>query len=150
MHFVFKMKTFTAKQKDIIREWYVVDASQQPLGRLASQVAVLLKGKHKPIYTPHLDTGDFVIIVNAEKVKVTGKKVEQKTYYRHSGYLGGLKQQSLAELISKKPEEVIYKAVYGMLPHNRLGRKMIKKLKVYAGSEHPHGAQNPKAWELKD
>lgn len=144
------MKTFTPKQTEIKREWFLVDAAGQPLGRLASKVATLLKGKHKPIYSPHLDTGDFVIIVNAKKVKVSGKKSEQKIYFRHSGYLGGLKQESLAELLAKKPEAVIYKAVYGMLPHNRLGRKMIKKLKVYAGSEHPHGAQNPKSLELKD
>lgn len=144
------MKTFTVKPKDITRSWFLVDAAGQPLGRLASKVASILKGKHKPIYSPHLDTGDFVVVINAAKVKVTGKKEETKTYYRHSGYLGGLKEQAFSELIAKKPEEVIYKAVYGMLPHNRLGRRLIKKLKVYAGAEHPHQAQAPQVLELKD
>lgn len=135
------MKTYSPKAKDIEREWWVIDAKDKTLGRIATQVANLLMGKHKPIYAPHIDTGDYVVLINAAKVKVTGKKAEQKIYYRHSGYPGGLKSQSFEELFSKDPVLVIELAVKGMLPHNRLGRAMFKKLKVYPGNEHPHQAQ---------
>ncbi len=137
------MKTFSAKPQDIERGWFVVDATDQILGRLASEVARRLRGKHKPIFTPHMDTGDFIIVVNAEKVKMTGRKWDQKNYYHHSGYPGGIKSMTASKMVEKKPEELVKKAVWGMLPKNRLGRKLIKKLKVYAGSEHPHTAQNP-------
>lgn len=142
------MKTFTEKQEEIEREWYVVDAEGQTLGRLASRIAPVLKGKHKPIYTPHLDCGDFVIIVNAEKVRVTGRKLDQKFYYHHSGYPGGLKSISLRDQLDRYPERVLEAAVRGMLPKNKLGRRMVKKLKVYAGDSHPHQAQQPKTLEL--
>jgi len=135
------MKTYSPKAKDIKREWWVIDAKDKTLGRMVTQVASLLRGKHKPIYAPHIDTGDYVVIINAAKVKVTGKKAEQKLYYRHSGYPGGLKSQSFEELLSKDPVRVIELAVKGMLPHNSLGRAMFKKLKVYPGNEHPHQAQ---------
>jgi large subunit ribosomal protein L13 len=135
------MKTFSPKAKDIEREWLVIDATGKTLGRIATQVAGLLMGKHKPIFAPHIDTGDYVVVINAAKVKVTGKKREQKVYYRHSGYPGGLKSLTLDELFNKDPAHVIELAVKGMLPHNSLGRDMIKKLKVYPGNEHPHGAQ---------
>jgi large subunit ribosomal protein L13 len=135
------MKTYSAKAKDIERRWHVIDASGQTLGKLATQVANLLMGKHKPTYTPHLDTGDFVIVLNATKVKVTGKKPKQKTYYRHSGYPGGIKAETYEELMAAHPTRVIEHAVKGMLPHNRLGRAMYKKLKVYTGDSHPHQAQ---------
>jgi len=135
------MKTFSPKAKDIEREWWVIDAADKALGRLAAQVANLLMGKHKPIYAPHIDTGDYVVVINAAKVKVTGKKAEQKIYYRHSGYPGGLKSPSFKEVFSRKPARVVELAVKGMLPNNRLGRTMFKKLKVYPGNEHPHQAQ---------
>ena len=135
------MKTYSPKAKDIEREWWVIDAADKTLGRIATQVAKLLMGKHKPIYAPHIDTGDYVVVINAARVKVTGKKTEQKIYYRYSGYPGGLKSPSFRELFSKDPTRVIELAVKGMLPHNRLGRAMIKKLKVYPGNEHPHQAQ---------
>jgi large subunit ribosomal protein L13 len=135
------MKTYSPKAKDIEREWWVIDAADKTLGRIATQVANLLMGKHKPIYAPHIDTGDYVVIINAAKVKVTGKKAEQKIYYRHSGYPGGLKSQRFEELFGKDPRRVIELAVKGMLPHNSLGRAMFKKLKVYPGNEHPHQAQ---------
>jgi len=135
------MKTYSPKAKDIERRWWVIDATDETLGRVATKVANLLKGKHKPIYAPHVDTGDYVVVINAAKVKVTGRKAEQKTYYRYSGYPGGLKSQNLEELLSKDPSRVIELAVKGMLPHNRLGRAMIKKLKVYHGNEHPHQPQ---------
>jgi large subunit ribosomal protein L13 len=138
------MKTFTAKASDIVQNWYVVDAKGKVLGRLATQVSMILRGKNKPIFTPHMDTGDFVIIVNAEKVKLTGKKLKDKKYYRHTGYPGGIKEISAEKLLQEKPAMVIFKAVSGMLPKNRLGRQLIKKLKVYAGPEHPHAPQNPK------
>lgn len=141
-------KTFVAKPHEVERKWYVVDAEGKTLGRLASQIAAILRGKHKPIYTPHVDCGDFVIVVNADKVKLTGKKLKEKVYYRHSGYPGGLKSITAEKLLEKKPERVIELAVWGMLPHNRLGRKMYKKLKVYAGPEHPHAAQKPEPLEL--
>ena len=142
------MKTYAVKASDIERQWWVVDASDQTLGRLATRIATLLEGKHKPIYSPHIDTGDHVVVVNAGKVRVTGNKLVQKRYYRHSGYPGGLKEESLQALLGRKPELVIERAVKGMLPQNRLGRAMIKKLKVYSGSEHPHQAQQPQAAEL--
>jgi large subunit ribosomal protein L13 len=135
------MKTYSVKAKDIERRWHVIDASGQTLGKLATQVANLLMGKHKPIYTPHMDTGDFVIVLNATKVKVTGKKPKQKIYYRHSGYPGGIKAETYEELMAAHPTRVIEHAVKGMLPHNRLGRAMYKKLKVYTGDSHPHQAQ---------
>jgi large subunit ribosomal protein L13 len=139
-----KVRTYSAKPQEIQREWFVVDAQGQTLGRLATQVATILRGKHKPFYTPHVDCGDFVIVVNAEKVRVTGKKLDEKIYYRHSGYPGGLKQVSLRRQLALHPERVIEAAVRGMLPKNRLGRKLFKKLKVYAGPTHPHQAQKPK------
>lgn len=138
------MKTYTVKASEIEREWFVVDAEGKTLGRLASEIAKILKGKHKPIYSPHLDVGDFVIVINAEKVRVTGRKLEQKFYYRHSGYPGGLKSISLRDQLARHPTRVLKAAVRGMLPKNRLGRRMIKKLKIYAGKEHPHQAQQPK------
>ena len=131
------MKTYTAKPQEVERKWYVVDAEGQTLGRLASQVAAILKGKHKPIYTPHVDTGDHVIVINAEKIHLTGKKLQDKKYYRHSGYPGGIKSVTAGEVLERHPERVVKAAVWGMIPHNKLGRKMIKKLKVYAGAEHP-------------
>ncbi len=142
------MKTYTVRKGDIKREWYVVDAQGKTLGRLASEIARILRGKHKPIYVPHLDCGDYVIVVNAEKVRVTGKKLDQKFYYRHSGYPGGLKSINLRDQLQKHPTRVLEAAVRGMLPKNRLGRAMIKKLKVYAGGSHPHQAQQPKVLEL--
>ncbi len=142
------MKTFSAKAEDIERKWFVVDAQGQTLGRLATRIATVLRGKHKPVYTPHMDCGDYVIVVNADKIQVTGHKLEQKTYYRHSGYPGGLRQVSLRRQLQVHPDRVIEAAVRGMLPHNRLGRKMFKKLKIYAGPTHPHQAQQPTALEL--
>lgn len=137
------MKTFMASPSTIDRKWYVVDATGYTLGRLASEIAKVLRGKNKPIYTPHMDTGDYVIVVNADKVKVTGKKLDQKIYYHHSGYVGGLKETTLREKLAKKPEEVIELAVKGMLPKGPLGRDMYRKLFVYAGPEHKHAAQQP-------
>jgi len=142
------VRTFTGKSAEIEREWYVVDAEGQTLGRLASKIAPILRGKHKATYTPHLDCGDFVIVINADKVRVTGRKLEQKTYYRHSGYPGGLKSITLQEQLNRHPERVIESAVRGMLPKNKLGRRMFKKLKVYASPAHPHEAQKPKPLEL--
>lgn len=139
------MRTYSAKPSDINREWHVVDASGLALGRLSSEVAQVLRGKHKPTYTPHMDTGDFVVVVNAEKIKMTGNKLEDKLYYRHSGYLGGLKKKPVSKVMAENPEDVIFRAVKGMMPHNKLGKVMLKKLKVYAGAEHPHEAQSPKA-----
>lgn len=137
------MKTFMASPATIDRKWYVVDAADMTLGRMASEVAKVLRGKNKPIFTPHMDTGDYVIIVNAEKIKVTGKKMDQKIYYRHSDYVGGMKETKLKDKLAKKPEEVIELAVKGMLPKGPLGRQMYKKLFVYAGSDHKHAAQKP-------
>ena len=142
------MKTFTPSAAAIERKWYVVDAADMTLGRLASEVARILRGKHKPIFTPHLDTGDYVIVVNAEKIKVTGKKLDQKVYKHYSGYIGGLKETTLKEKLSKKPEEVIELAVKGMLPKGPLGRQMYTKLYVYAGPEHAHAAQKPEVLAL--
>ena len=137
------MKTYSAKPHEIERSWRLVDAEGRTLGRLATEIADVLRGKDKPAYTPHVDTGDFVIVVNAEKIHVTGKKLEQKIYYRHSGYPGGLRERTLAEQLKRRPEEVIRKAVKGMLPKNKLASGQIRKLKVYAGPDHPHSAQNP-------
>ena len=137
------MKTYSAKPREIEQDWKLVDADGQTLGRLATEIADVLRGKHKPVYTPHVDTGDFVVVVNAEKVRVTGKKLEQKIYYRHSGYPGGLRERTLAEQLERRPEEVIRRAVRGMLPKNKLAAAQLRKLKIYAGPEHPHAAQNP-------
>ena len=142
------MKTYAVKASEIERQWWVVDAADQTLGRLATHVATLLEGKHKPTYSPHIDTGDHVVVVNASRIKVTGNKLLQKRYYRHSGYPGGLKEESLEALMARKPELVIERAVKGMLPQNRIGRAMFKKLKVYGGAEHPHQAQQPVAAKL--
>lgn len=142
------MKTYSAKPAEVERKWYVVDANGCVLGRLASFVANRLRGKHKPIYTPHVDTGDHIVVVNADKVALTGKKWDEKFYYRHSGYMGGLKSMTARELLQKRPEDLVIRAVKGMLPKNRLGRKMLKKLKVYAGPEHPHVAQGPESLQL--
>jgi len=141
------MKTYSAKPGEITREWYLVDAEGKTLGRLATQIADTLRGKRKPQYTPHVDTGDFVIVVNAEKIHVTGNKLDQKRYYRHSGYPGGLRSRTLREQLERRPTEVLRVAVKGMLPKNRLARQQITKLKIYAGPEHPHEAQNPKPLE---
>lgn len=143
------MKTYVAKAGDIERRWYIVDAQGKTLGRLASQVARVLVGKHKPIYTPGMDVGDFVIVVNADKIRVTGRKMEEKVYYRHSGYPGGLRAFILRDYLARHPTRVFELAVRGMLPRNRLGRKIFKKLKVYAGPEHPHAAQQPQPLELE-
>ncbi len=143
------MRTYTPKPADVERQWHVIDATDVVLGRLASQVATLLRGKHKPIYAPHLDTGDFVIIVNADKVALSGKKLEQKKAYRHSGYPGGLRSVGYAELMRKHPERAVEKAIKGMLPKNSLGRKMFSKVKVYAGPDHPHQAQKPVPYDIK-
>jgi large subunit ribosomal protein L13 len=137
-----------AKKEDINRKWYVVDAKDQILGRMACRIASYLRGKHKPVFTPNVDTGDFVIVVNADKVKVTGKKMTDKIYYHHTGYIGNLKAKSLKERMNKEPEKVIMDAVWGMLPKNRLGRAMIKKLKVYRGAEHGHAAQKPELIQI--
>lgn len=138
------MKTFSATKENVTRDWYVVDAEGKILGRLASEIARRLRGKHKPVYTPHVDTGDFIIVVNAGKVSLTGSKLTDKFYYRHSGYPGGLKQTSAGKMLQEKPGEVLRLAVKGMLPKNSLGRAMLKKLKIYAGSEHGHEAQCPR------
>ncbi|MCI5595673.1 MAG: 50S ribosomal protein L13 [Lachnospiraceae bacterium] len=143
------MKSFMASPATITRDWYVVDAEGQTLGRLASEIAKVLRGKNKPIYTPHMDCGDNVIVINADKIKVTGKKMDQKIYYHHSGWIGGMKTATLKEKLAKKPEDVMYLAVKGMLPKGPLGRSMIKKLHIYAGAEHPHAAQQPKVLEIK-
>lgn len=143
-------KTQIAKKEQIKRKWYLVDADGQILGRLASKVAKILMGKHKPIYTPNVDTGDFVIVINAEKIRVTGKKLTDKIYYKHTGYLGHLKEEKLISLLNRRPEAVIRFAVEGMLPKNSLGRKMLKKLKVYRGENHPHQAQKPEKLDLKE
>ena len=142
------MRTFSPKDSNITRQWHVIDASDVVLGRLASHVAVLLRGKHKPIFAPHVDTGDFVVVVNAAKVALSGNKLEQKHAYRHSGYPGGLRAVSYASLMASHPERAVEKAVRGMLPKNALGRKTLRKLKVYAGPDHPHEAQQPKPYEI--
>ena len=143
------MKTFTPKPSDIKRKWYVVDARNEILGRLASKVAHILRGKHKPIFAPHVDVGDHVIIINAQKIRVTGRKAQQKRYTRYSGYSGGLKETVYEEMLEKHPERILEHAIKGMLPKNRLGRKMFKKLKIYSGDQHPHTAQHPEQFQLK-
>lgn len=142
------MKTISAKPETVERDWYVVDATDKTLGRLATEIARRLRGKHKPIYTPHVDTGDYIVVINAEKVKVTGRKSTDKVYYHHTGFPGGIKGITFEKLIDKKPQQVIELAVKGMLPRNSLGRAMMRKLKIYAGSEHPHAAQQPKELAL--
>ena len=142
------MKTFFAKETEVEKKWHLVDAQDKILGRLATQIAVRLRGKHKPIFTPHADTGDFIVVVNAEKIAMTGAKWDNKIYYRHSGYLGGLKEISARKLLEKKPEELIRLAVKRMLPKNSLGRRQLKKLKIYAGPDHPHEAQEPEKLEI--
>ena len=142
------MKTFSAKNETVKRDWYVINAEGRTLGRLATEIARRLKGKHKAEYTPHVDTGDYIVIVNAEKVRVTGKKSKDKMYYRHTGFPGGIKEMSFDKMIDHKPEQVIELAVKGMMPRNPLGRAMLSKLKVYAGSEHPHAAQQPKELDI--
>jgi large subunit ribosomal protein L13 len=143
------MKTYVATPETRQRDWYVVDASGQTLGRMATRIADALRGKRKPEYTPHIDTGDFVVVVNAEKIEVTGSKRDSKRYFRHSGYPGGLRSRTLAEMLERQPEEVIRSAVKGMLPRNRLGRAQLGKLKVYAGPDHPHAAQQPQPLEIE-
>ncbi|GAB4263301.1 MAG: 50S ribosomal protein L13 [Deferrisomatales bacterium] len=142
------MKSYMATPQTAEREWFVVDANGQTLGRLASRIAMILRGKTKPTYTPHVDTGDFVIVLNAEKVRLTGRKLDQKMYWRHSGYPGGIKGNTARQMLARKPEEVLRLAVRGMLPKNTLGRHMLKKLRIYAGPEHPHQAQQPKPLDL--
>lgn len=141
--------TYMAKPNEVERKWYVVDAADQTLGRLASEVASILRGKYKPTYTPHVDTGDFVIVINANQIKLTGNKMNQKEYVRHSGFPGGLKVLTAAEMLARRPERMIELAVRGMLPKGTLGRQQLTKLKVYAGAEHPHAAQKPEVWELR-
>ncbi len=143
------MSTVSAKKETVERKWYLVDANNKVLGRVAAQVAAILKGKHKPIYTPHVDTGDFVVVINADKVQLTGGKLEDKVYYSHSGYPGGLKSITAGKLLKTKPEEVLTTAVKGMLPKNPMGRRMIMKMKVYAGPDHPHAAQKLEVLEIK-
>lgn len=144
------MRTYSARPSDIKREWFVVDADGRTLGRLATEIASILRGKHKPMFTPHLDTGDFVIVINAEKIKTTGNKVEKKIYYHHSGYVGGMKEKPLSRVLAETPERALMHAVKGMLPHNKLGRVMLRKFKVYAGATHPHEAQGPKPLSLSN
>ena len=143
------MQTFMAREKDVPRKWHVVDARGQIVGRLASQIAMILRGKTKPLYTPHADTGDFVVVVNAAEARFTGKKLDDKIYYRHSGYMGGLKATTARQMFKSKPEEVLRTAVRGMLPKNSLGRRMLRKLKIYAGGEHPHQAQKPEPLDIQ-
>jgi len=142
------MKTFVAKEQDIQKKWFLVDAENRILGRLATQIAIRLRGKHKPVFTPHADTGDFVVVINAEKITLTGSKLDKKVYYRHSGYIGGLKKMTARRLMEEKPEEVLRLAVKRMLPKNSLGRRQLKKLKIYKGTDHPHQAQNPEVLEI--
>jgi large subunit ribosomal protein L13 len=144
------MKTYAVKASEIDRGWWLIDATDQPLGRLATRVATLLSGKHKPTWSPHLDTGDHVVVVNASRVRVTGNKLRQKHYYRHSNYPGGLREESLADLLARKPERAVEMAVQGMLPRNRLGKAMFRKLKVYPGADHPHEAQRPRSAQDQD
>ena len=142
------MATISAKKNEVERTWHLVDAENKVLGRLATQVAAILRGKHKPVFTPHVDTGDFVVVINAEKIHLTGNKLDNKMYYRHSGYPGGIKSASAGEILEKKPEAIIQHAVRGMLPKNKLGRQQFKKLKVYAGNDHPHESQMPRELKL--
>lgn len=143
------MKTYMARPLEVERKWYVVDAEGKTLGRLASEIARLLRGKNKPQYTPHVDTGDFVVVVNADRVSVTGRKAEQKLYRRHTGYPGGLRETSYEQMMARKPTEILRKAVYGMMPKTRLGRQQFRKLKIYAGPDHPHEAQRPEPYEVR-
>ncbi len=142
------MKTFVAKEQEIEKKWFLVDAENRVLGRLATQIAIRLRGKHKPVFTPHADTGDFVVVINAEKITLTGAKWDKKVYYRHSGYIGGLKKITARRLLEEKPEEVLRLAVKRMLPKNSLGRRQLKKLKIYKGTDHPHHAQHPEVLEI--
>jgi large subunit ribosomal protein L13 len=142
------MKTYVAKEQEISKNWYLVDAKDRVLGRLATQIAMRLRGKHKPIFTPHADTGDFIVVINANKVTLTGRKWDKKIYYRHTGYTGGLKEISAKKLLEKKPEDILRFAVRGMLPKNSLGRRQLRKLKIYSGSEHPHQAQQLEKLEI--
>ena len=144
------MKSYTARTGEVLRAWYVVDAQDKVLGRLASRIAMVLRGKTKPTFTPHIDTGDFVVVVNAAQVQLTGRKLDNKFYYRHSGFPGGIKEISARKLLQKKPEEILRHAVRGMLPKNSLGRQLLKKLKIYAGGEHPHEAQSPAPFPWED
>jgi large subunit ribosomal protein L13 len=143
------MKTFVAREKDVVKKWYVVDAKDQIIGRLATRIAMILRGKTKPIFTPHCDTGDFVVVVNADQALFTGRKLDKKVYYRHSGYMGGITATTAREAMQGKPEDVLRQAVWGMLPKNSLGRRLLKKLKVYSGGEHPHQAQQPEPLVLQ-
>ena len=143
------MKSYMARPLEVERKWYVVDAEGKHLGRLATEIVRVLRGKNKPQYTPHVDVGDFVVVVNADRVAVTGRKAEQRVYRRHSGYLGGMKETSYEQMLARKPAEILRKAVYGMMPKSRLARKQFKKLKIYAGPEHPHAAQDPQPYEVK-
>lgn len=144
-----RQRTFQARNEDLDKKWYVVDAAGKTLGRLSSQVASILRGKHKPTFTPHVDTGDYVIVINAEKVRLTGRKLQDKIYYRHTEYPGGLRQRTAAQMLDKQPAKVIELAVWGMLPHTRLGRRQIRNLKVYSGDTHPHEAQKPEVLEVE-
>jgi large subunit ribosomal protein L13 len=148
MSSIFTTQTPWVKKEEIKREWYIVDAKDKILGRLASKLAYILQGKHRPDYTPHVDQADFIVVINAEKIKLTGKKLDQKVYWRHSGYMGGLKLETARKLLERKPEQLIYLAVKRMLPRNRMRKKLLKKLKIYAGESHPHTAQNPKPLEI--
>jgi len=148
MSSVFTSQTPWVKKEEVKREWYIIDAKDKVLGRLASKLASMLQGKHRPDYTPHVDQADFIVVVNAEKIKLTGKKLDQKIYWRHSGYIGGLKLETARKLLERKPEQLIYLAVKRMLPRNRMRKKLLKKLKIYAGPNHPHLAQNPKPLEI--
>ena len=142
------MKTISAKKEEVIRDWYLVDAKNKTLGRLSTEIAIRLRGKHKPIYTPHVDTGDFIVVINASKITVTGNKMEDKMYYKHTGYIGNMKSANLATMMKKNPETVLMKSVRGMLPKTKLGNAMIKKLRVFSGPEHTHTAQSPKPLEI--
>ena len=142
------MKTISAKKEDVIRDWYLVDAKNKTLGRLSTEIAIRLRGKHKPIYTPHVDTGDFIVVINASKITVTGNKMEDKMYYKHTGYIGNMKAANLATMMKKNPETVLMKSVRGMLPKTKLGNAMIKKLRVFSGPDHTHTAQSPKPLEI--
>ncbi|MCU4138792.1 MAG: Ribosomal protein L13 [Thermodesulfobacteria bacterium] len=148
MSSIFTTQTSWVKKEEVKRKWYIVDAKDKVLGRLASKLAYMLQGKHRPDYTPHVDQADFIVVVNAEKIKLTGKKLDQKIYWRHSGYIGGLKLETARKLLERKPEQLIYLAVKRMLPRNRMRKKLLKKLKIYAGPNHPHLAQNPKPLEI--
>ena len=142
------MKTISAKKEEVIRDWYLVDAKNKTLGRLSTEIATRLRGKHKPIYTPHVDTGDFIVVINASKITVTGNKMQDKMYYKHTGYIGNLKSANLATMMKKSPETVLMKSVRGMLPKTKLGNAMIKKLRIFSGPEHTHSAQSPKPLEV--